>query len=418
VKFHNGEPFDAEAVRFSIQRYLDPKTNFPAGGFLDSIVDVAVVDPYTVDIITKYPDGLLLNRLAGFVLIVPPTFVKAHGPNALDEHPIGTGPFCFDAWDKGKDIKLSANHQYWLPGHPKVEHLTFRFAPADQQVKLLLNGEVDLVTELPGTMTMTVKSNPATRVVKLPSFWTVGATLNTAEGSPLHDKNVRKAMNLAIDRNDLVKFDSMGNGAPIASLTMAGEGGHDPELPPWKYDVAEANRLLDEAKVTRPLVLKTLVRTQSDRTAHIIQSQLARVGIKLDIQGVWSDGEVIQHMASEKFDVAIGGGPDPMCHAFFMESILFFSRSPFSLQKDPQFDGQLIGMVTELNDVEREKKAREIDRHIHDECLSLFTYQKTRTYGLRSTVSFTPYISTMPYFFDASVGAAPASPLAGVEVKP
>ena len=75
VKFHNGEPFNAEAVRFSIERYKDPKTGFPARPFID-MIGCKVIDGHTVDLVTQYPDGLLLNRLAGFVLIVPPQYVQ------------------------------------------------------------------------------------------------------------------------------------------------------------------------------------------------------------------------------------------------------------------------------------------------------------------------------------------------------
>jgi peptide/nickel transport system substrate-binding protein len=414
VKFHNGEPFNAEAARFSIARYLDPKTGFPAIGFIDSIAACEVVDEHTIDIVTKYPDGLLLNRLAGFMLMVPPKYVAEHGEAALHEKPVGTGAFKFVAWDKGHEIRLTANPDYWLAGFPKLEGLTFRFVPADQQVKQLLKGEVDLVTELPGTMTMAVESNANTRVLKHKAFWTVSATMNTTSG-PLADVRIRKAMNMAIDRTDLVKFDSMGNGTPIATLTMEGEGGHNPQLKPYAFDIAAANKLLDEAGVQRPVVLKTLVRTQSDRAAHIIAAQLAKIGVKLEFKGTLSDGEIIQRIMAarmgggETFDIAIGGGPDPMCHAFFMQSIMMFSQSPFSLQQDKAFDGQLIGMVTQLDPAKREQQAQAIDQYIHDNALSLFTYQKIKTYGQRRSVEFTPYISTMPYFFATSVSATAAA---------
>lgn len=72
VSFHNGEPFNADSVKYTLERYLDPKTGFPALGFISSVEKVETVDPLTIDIVTKFPDGLLLNRLAGFVLIVPP----------------------------------------------------------------------------------------------------------------------------------------------------------------------------------------------------------------------------------------------------------------------------------------------------------------------------------------------------------
>src|SRR3989344_5745585 len=96
VRFHNGDPFTANSVRFTVERYLDPKTGFPALGFISSLDRAEVVDELTVDLITHYPDGLLLNRLAGFILIVPEEHVRKAGDTALNDAPVGTGPFVFD----------------------------------------------------------------------------------------------------------------------------------------------------------------------------------------------------------------------------------------------------------------------------------------------------------------------------------
>ena len=95
VRFHDGEAFDAECVRSSLLRYLDPKTGFPGAGFLASIEGVEVVDRHTVRIRTYFPDGILLNRLAGFVLILPSRYVAEHDEAHLSSHPIGTGAFRF-----------------------------------------------------------------------------------------------------------------------------------------------------------------------------------------------------------------------------------------------------------------------------------------------------------------------------------
>ncbi len=239
VKFHNGEPFNAEAVKFTIERYLDPKTGFPAVSFLNSIDRVEIVDPHTVDIITKYPDGLLLNRLAAFVLIVPPQYLREKGEDALQRHPVGTGAFRFEEWTPDTHIKLVANHDYWAEGLPHLETLTFRFAPFEKQVELLLAGKVDLVTELPGTLTTKVEQAKNARVIKKNTFWTVGATMRTSDG-PLSDVRVRRALNLAIDREALIRFDVRGNGSILASLTMPGQEGHNPDLKPYEYDPGKA----------------------------------------------------------------------------------------------------------------------------------------------------------------------------------
>lgn len=398
VRFHNGEPFDAEAVRFTFERYFDPEINFPALGFIASVERVEVVDSHTVDIVTRHPDGLLLNRLAGFVLIVPPEYVREHGADALHRAPVGTGAFEFAGWEAGTQITLKANQDYWVEGLPHLDELVFRFAPAEEQVEMLLSGEVDLVTELPGTLTTRVESASDTHVVKRRSFWTVGATMRRDEG-PLADVRVRRALNLAIDRAALIRFDVRGNGSILASLTMADQEGHNPDLEPYPFDPEEADRLLDEAGVERPLVLRTLVRAQAERTARIMAAHLARVGVELEIQAVYTDAQVIEGIASQEWDLAIGAVPDPMAHSYFIQTVLLYSQSPFSLHADAEFDRRLIELVQTLDAEERERLGRELDAHVHEQALSLFTYQKIKTYGLRADVEFEPYVTGMPYFF-------------------
>ncbi|HEX7008883.1 MAG TPA: ABC transporter substrate-binding protein, partial [Phycisphaeraceae bacterium] len=284
--------------------------------------------------------------------------------------------------------------------------LVFRFAPAQEQVKLLLAGEVDLVTELPGTMTTSVEASSQARVAKQRTFWTVGATMNTDSGA-LSDVRVRRALNLAIDREALVRYDIRGNGSALATLTMPGEEGHAPDLEPYPHDPDAARRLLEQAGVEMPLVLKALVRAQAQRTALIIKAQLEKIGVQLDIQAVYSDAEVIRGLQSEAWDIAIAGLPDPMCHSFFIQSILLFSKSPFSLQNDPEFDRRLMEVVQTLDDAQRARLGRELDHYVYEQALSLFTYQKIKTYGARLGVEFTPYISGMPYFFDARIVPRP-----------
>jgi peptide/nickel transport system substrate-binding protein len=407
VKFHNGEPFNAEAVKFSIMRYFHGPTHAPApfapaAPFLDSIKAVEVVDESTIDIVTHFPDGLLLNRLAGFVVMVPPKYVQENGPNALNEKPVGTGAFRFEKWTTGHSVELSANKEYWLEGSPKLDKLTFRFIKAEDQPKALLSGEVDLVTELPGTLTTEVMQNSNTRVAKQRAFWTIGASFNVTDG-PLADVRVRKALNLAINREDLIRYDSRGNGVVIASLTMDGEEGHNPNLKPYPYDVEQAKRLLAEAGVKTPLPLKTIIRAQAQRTASIIAAQLKQIGVELDIKEAPSDRDVMGRIQSEPWDVTIGALPDPMCHSFFCQSILLYSKSPFSVHKNDEYDQRLGMMIAQLDPVAREKAGRELDAYVHENALSLFTYQKVKTYGLNRKVRFEPYISGMPYFFSADI---------------
>jgi peptide/nickel transport system substrate-binding protein len=398
VRFHNGEPFDAEAVRFSLSRYLDPKTGFPGGGFLTSIDKAEVIDAGTVDIVTKFPDGLLLNRLAALVLIFPPGYVKEKGETALASEPVGTGPFRFVRWIKGDRIMLEANPDYWRKGFPRISALEFKFAPLRDQVDLLLSGQVDLVTDVPGTQTLRLSRSGQVQIEKRPTFATVAATVNTSTG-PLADVRVRRALNLATDKGELIRYDLLGNGEPLAGVTFPAEFGHNDSLKPYPFDPERARRELEQSGWPHGFHLKTFLKSNAERTGRIIAAQLKRVGVTLDVTMV-PDALLVETMRREPWDLAIADVPDPMQHSYFIQAILFYSKSPFSLTRDPEYDSRLERMIGTLDEKRQREACEGLDAYIFDNALGLFTYQKIRTYGMTKGLTFTPYRSGMPYFFD------------------
>ncbi|MEK7232887.1 MAG: ABC transporter substrate-binding protein [Elusimicrobiota bacterium] len=406
VRFHNGEPMDAEAVRFSLERFSDPKGGFPGAGFLGSIDKIEVVDAGTVLVRTKFPDGILLHRLAGLVTVLPPRYFARKGAVEFGQHPVGTGAFKFVEWDKNdRRIVLTANEDYWLEGFPKLKKLVFRFIPAERQVETLLKGELDLVTELPGTATLAIVKSAVARVIKKDSFYTAASSLNAHSG-PLADVRVRRALNYAVDKDLLIRYDLLGNGKTIATLSMEGETGHDPALKPYPYDLAMAKRLLREAGYAKGFRLNALVKVQVMRTMNIIASQLAQVGVEVDISST-TDAVAFSDMAKKDWDWVFAGCPDPMSHSFFVQSIFLSSLSPFSVTKDPGYDERLGKMVSALDPEEQQRRGRELDAYIHDQALSLFTYQRVKTYAARNDVDFVPWVTGMPYFYSARRLEAP-----------
>ena len=399
VFFHNGEPFDAETVRFSIERYLDPKTGFPALYFVDSIDHAEVVDAHTVDIVTKYPDGILLNRLAGLILMVPPNYIKEKGAEYFARNPVGTGAFVFKEWKKGRAIELAANKDYWLKGFPKVEGLVFKLIPYKEQLKDLLSGEVDLITYLPGTQTAKVKADPKFAVLKKASFYTMPFALNLSSG-PLSNLDVRKALNHAVDQESLIRYDLLGNGRPIATLSMPGEIGHDPSLKPYEYNLEKAGKLLAKAGYPDGFTVRCLVKENAGRTSRIVAANLKKAGVNMKITLV-SDADMIREFKTGKYDMAMGSAPDPMCHSYFIQALVLFSGSPYAWGGDAKFDAMLMNMVAAVGPGESEKMAEEIDRYVYDNALSVFTYQKMSVCALTKALSFTPYVSGMPHFFAA-----------------
>lgn len=399
VVFHNGEPFDAESVKFSIERHLNPETGFQAPAFIASISGAEVIDPHTVDIITKYPDGILLNRLAWAPLVAPPGYIKEKGNEFFAANPVGTGPFVFKEWKKGEKIVFSANAGYWMKGFPRADGLVFHFIPQDKQLEAIISGKVDLISNVPGSQTLKLMENSGTTVIKKASFYTAPANFNLASG-PLSNLNIRKALNHALDKRKLIRYDLLGNGKPIATFSIEGEIGHNYTLKPYEFDVKKAKELLAKAGYPAGFSLKALVKSDAERTAKIIASELKNIGVRLDITLV-SDADAIREFSRGVYDIAIGNNPDPISHSYFIQAIVLYSKSPYCLGGDPEFDSLLEQMVATLDPEEGRKTAEKLDKYVYDNAMGLFTYQYIRLYGANKELRFTPYISGMPYFYGA-----------------
>lgn len=398
VSFHNGEPFDAAAVKYSLEQFSDPSAGFPGAGFLSTVAGVDAAGTHTVRIRTKAPDGVLLHRLAGLVTMLPPSLAAKGG---LAEHPIGTGPFRFISRDAGRRIVLERNPSYWAPGVPSLSRLEFHFVPAEEQVQRLLDGTLDVVTELPGTDTLRVMRSGAASVIKKASFYTVASSLSTSRG-PFKDRRVRQALNHAVNKEHLIRYDLLGNGKVSATLSMPGEAGHNPALKPYEYSLSKAKRLLRDAGMGKGFKVHALVKVQGMRTMKIIAQQLAPLGIQVLITPT-TDGQAVRDMSTKEWDWVFAGCPDPMSHSFFIQSIFLSSLSPFSVTNDSQYDELLAAMVAAVDPTEQQSAGEKLDAYTHANALSLFTFQRIKTYGVRHGVRFIPAVTGMPYLDLSSI---------------
>jgi peptide/nickel transport system substrate-binding protein len=409
VRFHNGEPCDAEAVRFSVARQMDPKSPAPNAALLGSL-EAVVVDPLTVRLKTKGTDAVLLNKLPMFVKVLPPKYLKEVGEEGFAKHPVGTGPFQFAEWKRGDRIELKRNPSYWLGGAPKVDELVFRFLPRDEQLKALLEGRVDLLTDLSGLDTLRVARNPGTKVLKFKDLYALTLLFNTRK-KPFADARLRRAVVHAINKRDLIQYGAKGNGEALSGLTMPGEFGHNPDLPGYAFDRAAARRLLREAGLPTGFALRLQSREEDKDFAKIIASQLEEVGIAVDSYLV-SQQRQFDELVRPKLaggdhvwdgDIALVHYVDPTVHSYFPHSILVYSKGPYSMVKEAAFDELFLTMTSTIDLKEQERLARELEALDFRECWSLSLLQLVRPYGARARVDYKPFLTGMLDFRQAAV---------------
>ncbi len=318
VSFHNGDPFNANTVKFSFERAAAEKsTNKDKRNFTG--LRVQIVDPYTVTIVNEDvdPDFLFVLGQATSIMVEP----KSAATNATQ--PVGTGPYLIGRWSKGASVTLTAWKDYRTARDIRIQRATFRFIPdAAAQVAALMAGDVDCFPRVSPRSIAQFKSNPRFEVLVSGSRAKTIMAMNNAR-KPLNDVRVRRAIAAAIDRKAVIDGAAEGYGVPIGSYYVPTAFGYVDTTGVNPFDLEKAKALLAEAGVKLPLTLTmTLPPAPFARLGgDSISAQLAKIGIQVKLQNVewaqWLSGTygnknydltIISHV--EPFDLGNFAKPD------------------------------------------------------------------------------------------------------------
>lgn len=299
VTFHDGTPFNAEAVKFTWDRALFSEPPGRWASLAGPIKAVEVVDEYTVDIVAEQAYGpLLLTTTMIYTGVVSPTAVKKYG-DQFGRHPVGTGAFKFVEWRTNDRIVLEANEDYWR-GPPALDRVVFKVVPEDGARTLaLLSGEADMVINpLPSDLPR-FEEDPSFKVASTTGLRVFDLGFNLTK-PPMDDPLVRKAIHHAISIPLIVENILEGAATLPSSVISPGVLGYQDMnlLEKYPYSPERARELLEEAGYTmgsdgimqkdgEPLVLSMLPasgRYLKDREIAIaIQEFLRQVGIQLEL---------------------------------------------------------------------------------------------------------------------------------------
>ncbi|WP_159711320.1 ABC transporter substrate-binding protein [Geminicoccus flavidas] len=294
VTFHDGTPFDAEAVRFNFERMLDE--NHPAAGtgpfplafFFSAVDKVEAVDPQTVRFTLKEAFAPFLSNLAYPTgLIVSPSAVTEKGQDYA-RNPVGTGPFRFVEWVGGQQVTIERNPDYW--GEPaRLQTVVFRpIADANTRAAEMLAGGIDVMVEVPpDALGQFSGGDFQIHEQAGPHLWFL--ILNTREG-PLKDKRVRQAVNYAIDKQAIADNILQGTAVPAKGpIAPAFEWAYDPAIEGYPHDPDKAKALLAEAGAEGAKLTFYVAESGSGMLDPVaigtaIQADLAKVGLEAEIQ--------------------------------------------------------------------------------------------------------------------------------------
>jgi peptide/nickel transport system substrate-binding protein len=393
VKFHNGEPFNADAVKFTLERILDKTRSSQALTRLPQLGAVEIVDPYTVRIHTKGPVPTFLSDLT-WAFMVPPKYIKEKGDDYAAQNPVGTGPFKFLRWRQGQFIEMAANTGYF-GGPPKIDKLTVRQIPDDAtRMASLMTRESDIVVQIPPDLVKTVQQSGNAHVASVGAYMSMVVHFDSVRG-PLTNKKIRQAINYAIDKKSLVNDLLAGQGKPLlGQVLMPGVFGFNPDLTPYPYDPARAKKLLAEAGVAQglTLTLNTPVgRYIADREIAIaVAGQLSKVGIHVNVvPKEW--GLYIKELRSNRLgDMFLIGWSNYGDAGYVLPH--FTSRSSFGVYRsNPKLDALVQKARVEIDPVARAHIYKEATELMREAAPAAFLVQPSAIYGVSNKViGFSP----------------------------
>jgi peptide/nickel transport system substrate-binding protein len=298
---------------------------------------------------------------------------------------------------------------YWDHSRfPRLQRIVFDNTLSQKDaVELVKTGEgrVDLVTELSPLETLRVAESPFATVVKnRGSLMTVFGHLNTKKaGSPWRDVRLRQAVNLAINREDLIRYATKGNGVTIPALLPVQSFGHNANLAPYAFDPDKARHLLREAGYADGLPLTMIASEDLEVQATVVSKMLEQVGFKMDLQILDSAAFIRKTFLSsldqppeeQTWDIALTSTGDVNNFPVYQLYYDYALGGPWDwVSEEPELR-RLYELVLGTVDRERQQALiREMERHTREQAYFLFLYNPIQLYAVNKAVMFVPYVTT------------------------
>lgn len=392
VVFHNGEPFDARSVSVTLAHILDPETASQVAQNFAVIESVDEVDPHTVRLGLSEPAPWLPSLIAPWFAMLPPEYASDPA-NDFPNNPVGTGPYRFGGWERGQQVNLEANPDYFAvspKGRPIAGEVAFRFVgDASTRVADLLSGSVGLIRDVPIDAVEAVEAG-GSEVVTVPisgSAWV--RVPNDIE--PFSDVRVRQALNHAVDIDGIIQALLGGDGNRLAGFFVPGGLGYDPDLEPYPYDPDRARQLLVEAGYPDGFdTTLEFASTEATDLVAAIAGQLTEVGIRTEIQPVelatfnatWQD----QAVAPLRFLTW-----RPLFDPYTLLSLVVSNAGFLSRYNNLEAQSLIEAAAVETDTAARAEIYEALGRELFDEPAAIYGYDLVSLFGVAAgTLAWTP----------------------------
>ena len=405
VTFHNGEPFDADAVVWTYERiYTASRDQFITFNQWTFIDEINVLGPYEVEFVTVDPDPAFLSRMAGTGCGIQAPVAGRAMAESGDYTPIGTGPYTFVSYAIDDNLVMEAN-QDWYFGAPQIERITWRSVPeASTRVASLLTGAADLIAGAPFQDWQRINANDGTSVNEYVTTRVMMLAMRSGANEqfpeftgPTEDVRIRQAIRYAIDRETIIDVID-GLGVPTLSRMTPPTLGWSPEFYDTfgDYDPERAVELLAEAGYDgEELTFHTSATWINQRElAEVITAMLQAVGLNVNLQimdtTTFREQIYFPYRNQELYLDALG-------NSFFDPWIVVLSersdrreRSGWSGPVADEVDRLIRAAAVNMDPEEREAQYQEIQRLTYEQAVSIPLYQMVDAVGINDALNWSP----------------------------
>ncbi len=289
VKFHDGTPFNAEAVKYNFDRVTNPDNKLKRYSLYRIIAKTEVVDEYTVKFTTSEPFGAMLATFAHPAggIVSPAAAKQGADAPAFGKKPVGTGPYKFVEWVPGDHLTVEKFADYWNPAQgAKVDRFIIKPVPeAGTRINMLLAGDAHFINTVPYAQVKQLQGNPNVAIAANEAIYTFWVAMNTQK-EPFKDKRVRQALNYAIDKQAIIDSVLAGYGK-LADSPLAPRVWGYKSVKTYPYDLQKAKELLAQAGVSNvKTTLWSSDSTEAKQVAVALQGQLKEVGFDVEVMAM------------------------------------------------------------------------------------------------------------------------------------
>jgi peptide/nickel transport system substrate-binding protein len=385
IKFTDGEPFNADAVVFSVKRIVDPKFNSKQISYFAAITDAKKVDDLTVDIITNGPDPILPSRMYWMKMVAPGAAAK---PDFI-ENPVGTGPYKFVKWTRGSSIQLAKNDSYW-GGAPGIDTVNYRFiGESGTRLAGLMAGEFDIITNLLPEFIDRAPQHKVVLGLEQPIM------ILSAISGITQDVRVRQALNYAIDK-DAIATGLFGTFASVSQgqLLAPSYFGFDKNTKAYPYDLAKAKALIKEAGAEGKsiTVVGTAGRWLKDRElVEAVAQMWTEAGLKVDVK-IYEFNEYLKRLFDRtgRADAIFVSNSNELMDADRPLSAYYSLSGPGASNNDAEMKAEVDAARTETDSAKREALYHKIVEHARDKAYFAWLVVLSDIYGVSSRLVWNP----------------------------